>query len=395
MKYFAELNRSTWVLSLALALAITGQLILFSVSSLAAIEMGASLSQATLPYFFGFLGALLTTLPFSLAMSRRGRKPWFVIAALTAALSAIIMAWGYALGSLFLFFVGQTLFGLQMASGFFYRFAVLESAAKGQEQKSLGFLFFSGVFAAFLGPNLAQWSHGWEGQGYLGSYFLMTLLYLIVAGVLSLLPLNIPPKVLLPVPVPRHGGALRAPGFLQALIAGMSSYAVMTLLMGVTPMAMQQEQFAFSAVTLVIQWHMLGMFLPGLLTGRLLEKWGAGPLLTLGGFMYLGCFGLGFGEQSFWLFWGELFLLGLGWNVSYLAATSLLQRSLRPGEAGLGQGLNEMAILSVNALVLLTSGQLIALLGWGHLHWFILPLVVPLLVVGLQSQKKEKKGWAR
>jgi len=371
-----------WLLTLAVALDVSAHILLFAISSLTVLEIGGSQSQATLPYFFGFFGALLSTLPISLAMSRKGRRPLFIAAHLIGAAGMLIMAWGYVNQSLIGLCLGEALFGVQMASGFFFRFAALELAAPGKEHRALGLVFLGGVAAAAFGPSMAEWSKNLYQGSFLGSYMALAGLLLASALVLSRIPMPHEAKPLAPIPWKK---ALSNRRFYPALIAGMGCYGVMTLFMSVTPMAMKHESLNFGAITLVIQWHLLGMFLPGPLTARLLERWGPRAILALGGFLYLGCFGASFAEPSMTGFLIELTMLGLGWNFSYLAATEILTKALRPGEEGVSQGFNEMVILGTNCLISLSSGPLLAAIGWQGMHWVGLPLILAILTVSLKS----------
>lgn len=79
--------------------------------------------------------------------------------------------------------------------------------------------------------------------------------------------------------VPPKGGRslselIRDPNLVVAIIAGVTSYSVMALLMNVTTLAMDRLGFGFDQVGLVIQWHVLMMFAPSFITGHLMTRFG-------------------------------------------------------------------------------------------------------------------------
>jgi hypothetical protein len=56
----------------------------------------------------------------------------------------------------------------------------------------------------------------------------------------------------------------------------------MNLLMAATPIAMQQCSHPFASAALVLEWHVLGMFVPSFFTGRLIRRFGVLPVMTVG-----------------------------------------------------------------------------------------------------------------
>jgi hypothetical protein len=62
---------------------------------------------------------------------------------------------------------------------------------------------------------------------------------------------------------------VRQPVFaVSAVIAAALGYGVMNLLMAATPIAMQQCRHPFDSAALVLEWHVLGMFVPSFFTGQ-------------------------------------------------------------------------------------------------------------------------------
>src|SRR5215217_947056 len=75
---------------------------------------------------------------------------------------------------------------------------------------------------------------------------------------------------------------VRQPAFAVALTGAAVGYGVMILAMTATPLAMVAHHHDVSDAALVIQWHVLGMFVPSFFTGSLIQRFGVLPVM-LGG----------------------------------------------------------------------------------------------------------------
>src|SRR5262249_60181429 len=84
---------------------------------------------------------------------------------------------------------------------------------------------------------------------------------------------------------PSLASIVRQPAFRVALIASVFGYAVMTITMSATPLAMQACGFTFFDSASVIQMHMVGMFLPSFFTGHLIVRFGVIPVIAAGGLL--------------------------------------------------------------------------------------------------------------
>ena len=78
----------------------------------------------------------------------------------------------------------------------------------------------------------------------------------------------------------------RDPRFAIALVGAVASWAVMSLLMNATPLSMHRHMHSFDDTAWVIQWHVLGMFVPSFFTGHLISRFGEGRIMA-GGLLLL------------------------------------------------------------------------------------------------------------
>jgi hypothetical protein len=98
---------------------------------------------------------------------------------------------------------------------------------------------------------------------------------LAVLGIALLLGLRMPPAaagVSAGGPARSIGVIVRQPIFIVAVLAQMMGQGVMNLLMTGTPLAMMAHHHSFADTAFVIQWHVVGMFLPGFFTGALVQR---------------------------------------------------------------------------------------------------------------------------
>jgi MFS family permease len=166
-----------------------------------------------------------------------------------------------------------------------------------------------------------------------------------------------------------------------AVVSGTIGYAVMVLLMTATPLAMMSHGFHFEHSAHVIQWHVLGMFVPSFITGTLITRFGEKIIMLLGCVLLLLCQVIAQLGIEYMHFTVALVLLGIGWNFTFIGATTLLTQTHTPAEKAKVQGINDFLIFSFAALASLFSGYWQNLLGWQTLNLIMMPCVVLAVVL--------------
>ena len=150
----------------------------------------------------------------------------------------------------------------------------------------------------------------------------------------------------------------------------------MVLVMNATPLAMHHHGHALDTSTHVIQWHVLGMFLPSLVAGSLVDRWGAKPVAWTGALLLAASAAIALSGLSATLFLVSSLLLGAGWNLMLLAGTTLLTLAHSPEERSTAQPMMEWTNSAVAAVMSFSCGALMQTLGWQAINIFALVVLL-------------------
>ena len=147
------------------------------------------------------------------------------------------------------------------------------------------------------------------------------------------------------------------PRFLTSFNASAFAYAVMSFLMTATPISMHvMEKISLTKTGFVIQLHIAAMFLPSLVTGNLIKKFGHSKIMYAGVVLFLITILTSLFEQNFVNYLIALVFLGFGWNFLFISGTSLLVLSYKEDEKFKAQGFNDLIVYSIQAVASLSAG---------------------------------------
>ncbi len=149
----------------------------------------------------------------------------------------------------------------------------------------------------------------------------------------------------------------------------------MILVMTATPIAMHGHHHDFGSTASIIQWHVLGMFVPSFFTGRLIARWGEVTVIQCGCLLLALCTCVAQLGTDYWHYWVALVALGTGWNFTFIGATSLLTQAYLPAEKAKVQGMNDFLVFGFSAAGSLLAGHLQLQLGWQWLNLLMLPAI--------------------
>lgn len=343
---------------------------------------------ATLPIAAMVIGTAVASLPAAMLMRKHGRRAGFVLGAVVGLGGSLLCALALYERSFSAFVVGYLLLGSYQGFANYYRFAAVEAAGPSHAGKAISLVIAGGVVAAFLGPQLGQWGRDWTGdQQFVGSYLAQGALSVIALILLSYLEL---PKVAAaPGGISRPLGEILGQPALQVSIFGAAvGYAVMTMVMTATPLAILGCGLPGSSVTPVIQWHVVGMFAPSFFTGYLVRRYGAPRIMQAGFMLLLGHVLLAVSGVEPLHFLSALVLLGIGWNFVFIGGTALLTQTYQPAEQLKVQAVNEFAIFGLVAFASLSAGWLYDRFGWITLNLAVVPLLCIALLAAIAIERR-------
>ena len=133
------------------------------------------------------------------------------------------------------------------------------------------------------------------------------------------------------------------------------------------------------------------MFLPSLITGHLIKKFGHSNIMYVGLVFYSITIIASFFEQTFFNYMFALIFLGLGWNFLFISGTSLLTLTYREEEKFKAQGLNDFIVYSVHAIGSLSAGILIVLTDWKMMNIICIPLMIIIVLTTFRADYLSRK----
>ncbi|MFP6847976.1 MAG: MFS transporter [Pseudomonas sp.] len=345
-----------------------------TLTALVGLQLAPLNSLATLPLCLWMLGNLFSVQPMSRFMQRHGRRPGLMLGAGAGVVGGLLSALGVWLGDFMLFCLGALPIGVYQASAVYYRFAALEAVAATEKGRASGYVIGGGVLAALLVPSALQWAGSLLGTPFVAAYLLIAIFALLALLLMSRLREGAAP------PRPKAGfTALRQllsnPVVRAAIATTAIGNGLMVLVMNATPLAMNFCGFALESSAQVIQWHMLGMFLPAFLAGPLVDYLGSRRVALLGGLILLGSATIALSGLQQLHFLLSSLLLGLGWNLMLVAGTTLLAEGHGETQRAQAQGLMELLNGILAAGAAFSAGVLISGLGWSAINLIVLPFV--------------------
>ena len=384
------------LLALGQAVMMSGTVLLFATAALLGSRLASDKALATLPLALQMGASVATTIPASLLMERIGRRNGFVLASTVAVAGAVLATYAIVGRSFELFCLATALIGVFTGFGNYFRFAAVDAATLEFRARAVSYVLAGGVAAAVIGPNLARWgSQLLPGVEFAGGYVALAVLY--VLCFLLMFRLDIPRAAAV------DGGdgrplivILRQPAVPVAMIAGALGYGMMALIMTAAPLAMHSYAHRYDDTAFVIEWHVLGMFVPSFVTGRLIHRFGVWRVMLAGALLMAGCVTVNLLGTSVRHFWLALLCLGVGWNFLFIGATSLLTVGYRRNEQAKVQALNDFVVFGVSTLAVLSAGALQYRFGWRAVNLGVIPCIaIVLAALGWLRRTQQRRGGVR
>src|SRR5215211_9427532 len=353
----------------------------------AVLQLVAAVSSLTFVLVTGFekllglgpaiflVASALTAVPAGRLMDRLGRIPVIAGGFALGAIGCWLTALGTATGSAVAVIAGFALIGSSSGIALLVRTAAGDMYPAARRGRGISYVLFGAVFGAILGP--AFFSPLFSGKELDAD--VLTIPW-IAAGFISCIALGLalavrpdpkriaeqiaPDTGLVAGPAAPLKEIIRRPGVIPALLAGFASMGVMVSVMNLTGyIVVDHRHHAQNLIFPIIGAHVLGMYALVLFIGTLIDRIGRTTALVGGlSLMAVSCAGLQFLESvpSTAVL---LFGLGLGWNLSFVAATAQLADRSSPAERGKLLGFNDLLSSLTGAALALLGGFALDSLG--------------------------------
>jgi MFS family permease len=387
------MNRNLWLLILSQIFAFTAAPVTVFLSGIIGSQFSPIKSLATLPMALSIVGVAIFAFFAAKIMSIIGRRAGFIFSSIGSSLSSLLAAYSIICESFILFNFACFLLGAGVAFSHQYRFAAVETVKKDMAPKAISIILLAGIGSALIGPNAANFSKEIISEHlYAGSYIVLAALTLTSTIFLLFYKDKHKAKNINEETSRSYLELISQPRFLQALIASAFAYAVMAFLMTATPISMHiMENISLTKTGLVIQLHIAAMFLPSLVTGNLIRKFGHSKIMYVGVFLFSITILNSFFDQNFTNYLIALVFLGFGWNFLFISGTSLLVLSYRENEKFEAQGFNDLIVYSIQATASLSAGVFLTLTSWKTMNLVCIIFLVLIILSTLRADSKERK----
>jgi MFS family permease len=374
------MNRALLLLALCQGFYLTNNVAFIAVNGLVGLALAPSAWLATLPVTAYVAGSALFAGLVARHQRAWGRRRAFQLGLVVAMLTTALCAWAALERQFWLLVLGTTLAGYYNANAGLYRFAATEIVAPEFKERAISWVLAGGILGAVAGPNLARVTRNLLATEFAAAYAALVLVALCALATVS--SIRFPP---LPAPTPAAPGRplrqiVGQPVFVVAVVACAFGYGVMNLLMAATPLAMAMCSHPFASTALVLEWHVLGMFVPSFFTGNLVKRFGALPIMAIGVGLNAVCIAVALSGIDVAHFLVALLTLGVGWNFLFIGGTALVTTAYRPEEKTRAQAAMDTTIFATMTLTSFSAGALVTTRGW---TWINVGSIVPVLVTAL------------
>jgi len=385
------LNRNLFILSIGQIFSFTSPVVSVLLSGIIGAGMTNVNYLATLPTALMIVGTAVGSLFASKIMKMKGRKFGFSLASIINSFFSLVCAYAVLINNFNLFCLGNLAIGLSVSFAQQYRFAATESVKTSNIPKAISLILLLGIVASLLGANIVSLTKEFYITTYVGSYLAMSLLT-IIPFFFFLFYQN--EKKIDEAQIKSQKTILELLSNkniqLSILSAGVG-YTIMSTLMTATPISMNMMHgFSLFSTGIILQLHVVGMFLPSLITGDLIKQFGHKKMIYAGIVIMFFTIVTHFTFETYYGYMIGLILLGVGWNFLFVTGTSLLVVSYNKEDKFLAQGLNDFVVFSSQSIGALSAGILLFSTSWKTLNLICLPLLILLLLFSLLNKKIKK-----
>lgn len=371
-----------------------------AVGALLAEDMLGSAGVAGLPAALFTLGSALAAFLVGRYSQVGGRRNGLSAGFAIGAVGAVGIVVAAVIENPWLFFFSLFIYGAGTATNLQARYAGTDLAPPSRRATAASMAMVATTFGAVAGPNLIEpmgdLAESLAIPRLAGPFLLAAVAYGLAGGFLFVF-LRPDPLLIAQARASATDSGSGEPIHTRATESGASKGVVlgatimvltqisMAAIMTMTPVHMRAHHHDLSQVGLVISLHIAAMFLPSLVTGRLVDRVGRIPMAVAAAVTLLaaGLVGAVAPGESMVLLTTSLVLLGLGWNFGLISGTALIVDSTPLETRARTQGSVDVLIALAGAgggaasgLVVHASSFSTLALGGGLLALALIPVAV-------------------
>ncbi|AIY19960.2 MFS transporter [Pimelobacter simplex] len=346
----AAQRRTVRVLVLTQAVGAVGITIGIATASLLARDLSGSEALSGLAQTAQVLGAAVISFLLAPLMARRGRRTGLMTGYVIGAAGGLTAVLAGVVGSMAVLLSGAMLLGAATSANNAARYAATDLATDENRARSLSLVVWATTIGAVAGPNLTGPAGSLAdrlGIPELTGPFAIGAIGMLTAAVVVGVLLRPDPLLLAQEAAgTRERGARTGTGIVRtgsswsrardvvrerpvlgfAIVGLALTHATMIGVMTMTPLHMEHGGSGLEVIGIVISVHVLGMFAFSPLVGMLADRFGRPQVLGAGGVVLLVALVLCASSPSgmSWQVTAGLFLLGLGWSLSMVAASTMV-----------------------------------------------------------------------
>jgi MFS family permease len=337
-----------------------------SLSSILITQIAGSAAYSGVPATLNMVAASGSAFLAGVGMARFGRRAGLLTGYLLGAAGAALGCIFALAGNLPGFLLGSVLVGAAQAVILQGRYAAADLVPAAVRGRVVGLILFGAVVGAVLAAALTPLLQSIASSLRVPALELgwgQSAVLLAVGALLVLLLFRNPPRAA-SAPRPRRIGfteflaTAARPEVRLGVVNLVLGQSVMVMLMNLFPIHALHHGQGLSTISAIISVHVAGMFALAWLTGGLVDRFGAWLISTAGGVMLFAGALISALETSVLGLAIALYLIGLGWNLCFVAGSALLAKNVPPATRASFQG-------SADVLVWLCAGS--STLGGGYL----------------------------
>ena len=371
-----NLPKNVWILTACQSLFMSLSVFMVFVAGIIGSGLSPIKSLSTLPVATIVVGTAISVIPVIKLMSIFGRKKVFLSVCIYTILIIGLSILSIIYELFFLFSFSSLCLGASVATMMQFRFAAIESVDPEKRPLATAVVILGGLISAFIGTEIATLGKNYFETDFVGSFTILAFLFVIAFILMSFFKPAAKFKEQTSQSKRSLFDIIKQGSFLVAVSAATTGYVVMSFIMTATPVSMHvMDGFSLHQTKVVLQSHVIAMFLPSLFTAFLLKYIGLTRMMLLGVVLFFTSIFIAFSSHALSYYYWSLVLLGLGWNFLFIGGTNLLPKSYNENEKFQVQSINDFLIFGLQALAALSAGWFVFNFGWEVVLISTIPLL--------------------